>query len=205
MHCSADLTEAQAAADSDNDEAWDSAEETPPAAETATGSDSATPAADGTSVDTPDPIDASTIVESLGIGGEGQLLDPDGIVDNALTIAVGIGGGVVVGLVGTIVLGVATGSVWAIPFGVLAWLGSTAHLVRQRTVQGAISKTGYAIAIVLLAIPLITLSPAVTIDGGLAGRGASFLILLVSMAFPASIAAAIGWIAGRFVPDAADA
>jgi hypothetical protein len=216
MHCSADLTDEQAAADSDGDDAWDGAE---PASAGTTADDatavdgaSADTAADGTgeaqssatiagtdSAGTGGTLDASTVSETLG-GSDDQILDPDGIVDNALTVGVGIVGGIVIGFVGTIVLAVLTGSAWAILFGLLVWLGSTAYLVRHRTVQGAVAKTGYAIAAVLLAIPLIALTPAMD-GGGLVDRGMTFVGLLLFFVIPAGIVAAVGWVASQFVPE----
>jgi hypothetical protein len=174
MHCSADLTEELESADSDEDGVWDRTEPT------AGGSQANPTASGGTSSD--------------------QLLAPDGIVDDTLTVVVGIVGGIIVGVVGTIVLGVVTGSGWAVLFGVIAWLGATAYLVRRRTVQGAVAKSGYAVAIVLLTTPVIALSPVVPVDGGIEGRGGLFVVLLVFVAVPAAVAAAVGWVASQFVP-----
>jgi hypothetical protein len=83
------------------------------------------------------------------------------------------------------------------------WLVATAYLVRRRTVQGAVSKAGYAVALVLLSVPLVALSPFADIDGGLSGRGGLFVVLLVFVVVPAGIAATVGWVAGRFVPEGA--
>ncbi len=171
MHCSTDLTDELEAADADEDGTWDAASPTP-------GESQAPP-----------------VTEESG-----QLLDPDGLVDNTLTVLVGIGGGVVVGTVGTVVSLLATGSGWALPFGLVAWLGATAYLVRRRTVQGAVSRTGYAVAVVLLLVPVVALSPVVSVDGGLGERGGLFFALLVFVLIPAGIAAALGWVAARFVP-----
>jgi hypothetical protein len=139
-------------------------------------------------------------VSSLGEEG-GQLLAPDGLVDDTLTVAVGIVGGLIVGVVGTVVLGLLTESAWALPFGLVTWLGATAYLVRRRTVQAAVAKSGYAVAAVLLLVPVIALSPTVSIDGGSGNRGGAFLTLLVFVSVPAGVAAFIGWIASQFVPD----
>ncbi|WP_276257751.1 zinc ribbon domain-containing protein [Haloglomus litoreum] len=179
MHCSADLTEELAAADIDGDGAWDQFPDD------ATGPEGAAGWGDGT---------------SAGAGGEsgGQLLDPDGLADNALTILVGIVGGAIAGLVGTVVLGVVTSSGYGVLFGIVAWLVTTAYLVRQRTVQGAVSKSGYAIALVLLLVPLVAFSPGATVDGS---RGGLAAVLLAVVLVPATIAAVVGWVAGKFVPD----
>ncbi|MEF8882304.1 MAG: zinc-ribbon domain-containing protein [Halapricum sp.] len=189
MHCSADLTDEQEAADTDEDGAWDR-----------TGTAQA--GGDGTIDASAVAAQAGGVADAAGIGTEeGQLLDPDGFVDNALTVVVGIVGGILVGIVGTIVLTVATESGWGLLFGILLWLGSTAYLVRRRTVQGAVSKAAYAVALVLLLVPLIALSPVVEASGGLQERGTSFLGMLLFVIVPASIVAGFGWVAGRFVPS----
>jgi len=141
-----------------------------------------------------------TVAETETGDADDQLLDPDGIVDNTMTVIVGIGAGIVVGFVGTIVFTAVTGSLWGIAFGFVAWVVSTAHLVRRRTVQGAISRGAYAVAIVLFLIPFVTLSPVVS-AGGVAERLSGFVLLLVFMGVPAGIVAALGFVASLFVPD----
>lgn len=150
--------------------------------------------------------DGTSETQTPTSGGSSEgLLSPDGLLDNTLTVVVGIVGGLVVGIIGTVVLAIVTGSGWALLFGLVAWLGATAHLVRRRTVQGAISRSGYAVAVVLLLVPVIALSPVVGIDGGLGGRGSLFFVLLLFVAVPAGIAAVIGWVASQFIPvDAAE-
>lgn len=175
MHCSADLTDEQAAADTDGDQAWDRAQPERDAVDTSTGNST-----------------------------DEQLLDPDGIVDNTLTVVVGIVGGLVVGFVGTIVLAFVSGSAWALLFGFVAWLSSTAYLVRQRTVQGAVAKSGYGVALVLLLVPFITLSPVIGVEGGISGRISGFFVLLVFVGIPAAVCAVVGWIAGQFVPESVE-
>lgn len=169
MHCSADLTDERAAADTDQDGAWESS---------ASGPETATASTD-----------------------DGALLAPDGFVDDTLTAVVGIVGGLVVGLVGTFQLLILTESAVVLPVGLVTWLGATAYLVRRRTVQEAVSKAAYALAVVFLAMPLLAASPAV--DGGLAERGGLFVVLLLFAVVPAAIAAAVGWVAARFVPEGA--
>lgn len=181
MHCSADLSDELEAADENDDGVWDQVQ-----------------------AGSADDAERRTASSAGAEAADDQILDPDGLVDNTLTVVVGIVGGIVVGLVGTIVLGIATQSGWAIAFGVLAWLGSTAYLVRRRTVQGAVENSGYAVAVVLLLVPVVALSPLVSIDGGLAERGSLFVVLLLLVGIPAVIAAVVGWIAGRFVPEGAD-
>lgn len=132
---------------------------------------------------------------------DSQLLDPDGIVDNTLTVVVGLVGGLVVGLVGTIELLLMTESLYSVPVGVIAWIAATAHLVRRRTVQSAVSRSAYGVALVLLVFPLITLSPIFSVEGGIEGRISGFLGILAVVAIPATLAAIAGYVAGMFVPD----
>lgn len=145
---------------------------------------------DGTWDRTPDSVQESS-----------SLLDPDGLLDDSLTVVVGIVGGTVAGIVGTAVLGFLTGSGFAVLFGIVAWLLVTVYLVRLRTVQEAISKSGYATAVVILTIPLLALSPVVSVEGGASARGGLFVVLLFLVVVPAAIAAGIGWAASRFVPE----
>lgn len=130
--------------------------------------------------------------------GEGQLLDPEGLLDNSLTVVVGIVGGLVIGIVATITLAFLTASGLAL-LGVVAWLVSTAYLARQRTVQGAVSKAAYGVALVLLLVPLIPLSPMVDMDPG--SRALGFVMLVFLVGTPAAIAAGIGYVASRYVPE----
>lgn len=131
---------------------------------------------------------------------DGALLDPESMVDDTLTVVAGIVAGIIIGVMGTFALLVATASVAVgLGLGAVAWLGSTAYLVRRRSVVGAVSHGAYGIAIVLLLVPLVMLSPAV--DGaGIDDRLTSFLGLLVSVAIPAGIAAAVGYVVSQFDP-----
>jgi hypothetical protein len=215
MHCSADLTGERSAADADGDGAWDDGGAAGDGAERGDGpetGDADVPWESGGGG--PDPTwgpdgegggAGGDATSPSSVGGDGDsLLDPDGLVDNSLTVVVGIAGGLVVGFVGTIALAVMTESGWGFLLGILAWLGSTAYLVRQRTVQGAVEKSGYAVAVVLLLLPLIAFSPLAAVDGGLTGRATFFVFTLVAVAVPASVAAGLGYVAGRFVPDGVD-
>jgi hypothetical protein len=137
---------------------------------------------------------------NTGVSSEDQLLDPDGLVDNTLTVIVGIIGGIIVGLVGTFALLIATGHGISLLLGFGAWLGSTAVLVRQRTVQGAVSKSAYSVAIVLIVIPfLLAISP--TFDEGIGGRFGLFVATLIPLGIPALVAGGIGKFAGMYVPE----
>jgi hypothetical protein len=183
MHCSADLTEERNAHDADNDGVWDQAEIGQPSPQPTATSDSASRWPD---------VRERTDFEAL--------LAPDGLVDDSLTVVVGIAGGLFVGTIGTFVLAMVTRSGWALAAGLVVWLVATAVLVRQRTVQGAIAYTGYGLAAVLLLVPFVALSPAVSVEGGIGERGGLFVALLVFVAVPAVVAAGLGWVAAQFRP-----
>jgi len=193
MHCSADLSDEKAAADTNDDGTWDRG----------AGSGEGDPSAgdEGDASPTYDPLEDAGGDATATADTGGQVLDPDGIVDNTLTVVVGVLGGIVVGIVATITLAIVTESLWGVLLGIVAWLGSTGYLVRRRTVQGAVEKSGYAAAVVLLLIPLVAFSPLASVEGGLTGRGSFFLAALVVVSVPAIIAAVVGWVAGRFAPD----
>lgn len=205
MHCSTDLTDKRPVTDVDGNRDWE-----PPGAAAAVLPDRA-----GTPQEAPSDARGSTattgrrIMNALGIYTDnldeegGRLLAPDGFVDNTLTVVVGIVGGFIVGVVGSVVFGILTESLWSLVFGLVTWLGATAYLVRRRTVQAAVAKGGYAVAIVLLLVPVVALSPTVSLNGGLGERGGVFLTLLVFIGIPAGLAAAVGWLASRFVPPGA--
>lgn len=139
-------------------------------------------------------------VDPSGFGEDGPVLDDDGPADDILTVVVSIAGRLVVGILGTVVLLAVTGSRWALGLGVLTWLVATAYFARRRTVQGAVSATGYAVAAVLALVPFVGLSPVT--NAGSADRAGLFVVLLVVVAVPAAGAAIVGWMASRFVPDA---
>jgi hypothetical protein len=183
MHCSADLTEERERADTDDDGAWDVNAD----------------AADGSAAGGSSPSTATPGTTDATATGERTLLDPEGLIDDTLTVMVGFGGGLVVGFVGTLVLVAVTESVWAFPVGIIAWLLATAYLVRRRTVQEAVAKAAYGVALVLVLVPLVAFSPGS--GGGLVERVTEFGGLLLVAAVPAALAAGVGFLVSRFVPD----
>ena len=80
MHCSADPTEERERADTNDDGVWDAFDRYGSA-----------DAADGSS------STAATSAATDTAEGDGGLLDPEGFVDDTLTVVVGLGGGFVVG------------------------------------------------------------------------------------------------------------
>ena len=81
-------------------------------------------------------------------------LGPDGWIDNSLTIVVAICVGLVAGPLTAIVLALFTGSLWSLAVGVVAWLGTTAHLANQRTVYGAVRGGCFGVAGLLVVLPV---------------------------------------------------
>ncbi|WP_254763670.1 hypothetical protein [Natrinema marinum] len=210
MHCWTDLPDGpgdtgSATLDTAPDEAWGDSNAGPVTAN-ASNAVSGTPSAATGSVDATSSGTATGSVDTRpSVDAEAdELLDPSGLVDNTLTAVVGIVGGLIVGIVGIFVLSIIAGGSWAGTFGLIAWLGSTGYLVRRRTVQEAVAKSAYAVALVLLSVPIIAFSPAVTMQGGLEERGGFFVVLCIFVAVPAAVAAAIGWVASRFVPSTPD-
>lgn len=129
---------------------------------------------------------------------DGTLLDPDGLLDDSLTVVVGVVGGLVVGIVATFALlffdaGLAL-------LGVVVWLGATVYLVRRRTVQETLSKAAYGVGLVLLLVPLVPLSPAVETGSG-GDRVVGVVVLAVLVGIPALVAAGVGYLASRYVPE----
>lgn len=132
----------------------------------------------------------------------GGMLHPDGLLDDSLTVAVGIVGGFVIGVVVTFVLLIITASAIGL-VGVVVWLVSTAYLVRRRTVQDAISRAAYGVAFALAFVPLIPFSPMVEADAG--GRVVLFVVLVFLVGIPAAVLAGIGYAVSQYVPDGTDA
>lgn len=190
MHCYEDIppdeSEIESTVDgvADSDTGWEAATDTDSSAETTTETNASEP--------------RSTEQSSTG-QQDGAILADDGLIDNSLTVIVGITGGIIVGIVGTTILGVATSSAWAIPVGIGGWLVSTAYLVRRPTVQAAIAHSGYGVAITFLTIPLLALSPSVSVNGGFVGRLNTFAGYLVVSVFISVFPAGAGWVASQFV------
>ncbi len=124
-------------------------------------------------------------------------LDPSGAIDDTLTVIVGIVGGCIIGLIATFIALVLTAHLAGALLGLVAWLGSTAYLVRRHYLLDAVAKTAYGIAAVVLLVPTI----AVIFEGTLYDRGLVFVALFITAAIPAALAAGVGWFASRYVPD----
>ncbi|EMA44520.1 hypothetical protein C448_08229 [Halococcus morrhuae DSM 1307] len=144
------------------------------------------------------PSHASTPVENTTTG-EKPLLDPDGAGSTFLTAVVGLVGGFVVGVLLLLFVTGMLSAALGVATGFLVWLGTTIYFARRRTVQEAVSKAAYGIALALLLYALIPFSSTWEANS-LSTRLTDFVGLLVILAIPVAIVAGVGRLAGRYVP-----
>jgi hypothetical protein len=215
MHCGADLDGEGTTGNVDDSADVSDADDVP------RGSDGQDAAAGGTDADGGD-----TAVGGIGTGRRGPTaggagaggaaeasrvdgwadtfrrhLGPDGVIDNSLTIVLGLVGGIVIGIGTLMLVGIATQSAWSVGVALLVWLTSTAILSRQRTVLGALRLGCYAVATLLVMVPVAAFSPVVGIEGGLSSRAVMFLIGEVVLVVPVLLLVVVGFVAGRARPD----
>lgn len=143
----------------------------------------------------------SSAAGRAGATGESEgLLDPEGLADNALTLVVAVLGGLLIGFVSVFAFLFSLGA-FGLLLALVAWLGSTVYLASRHTVFGAVRYGAYALAGLVLLIPL---GFAVAIDGGVLER----LLLLVMFGIPFGIVAVvvggIGYLVGLGAPDETD-
>lgn len=129
-----------------------------------------------------------------------RLLDPDGTVDDSLTVIVGVGVGVVGGVLVLFAVLFATSHEVSLLAGLVAWVGLTVHLARQRSVFGALRLGCYGLAVLLLLAPLSMLSPVVDVSGGYGERVVLVVVLEVVAAIPAGVLLVAGYLAGHARP-----
>lgn len=134
-----------------------------------------------------------------------RLLDPDGAVDDSLTVFVGAGVGVVAGVLVLFTVLFATSHEVSLLAGFAAWIGLTVYLSRQRSVFGALRLGCYVLAVVILLSPLSLLSPLLdTTSGTYAERVAVVVVFEAVAVVPAGVLLVAGYLAGHARP-AADA
>ena len=200
MHCSADLSgRAPVGGSSDS---WGS-EPAEPESDDSWGSEPA----DSESGDTSNPSESEKpeymrdSAEGTSETGSDQILDPEGLADNALTVVAGIVAGIIIGILVSIFGVAATSSGWGFLFGFLAWAGSTGYLARRYTVQEAIAHGLFGIAIIFVLLPFVAFSPFAPIDQGIDQRIAIFISWGIVAGFFAVPAGLLGGIVYYFVPD----
>ncbi|WP_049996264.1 zinc ribbon domain-containing protein [Halococcus sediminicola] len=128
------------------------------------------------------------------------LLDPDRLTDTFLTAAVGLVGGFIVGVLLLVFVTGMLSAALGVATGFLVWLGTTIYFARRRTVQEAVSKAAYGIALSLLLYSLIPFSSTWEANS-LTTRLTDFVVLLVIVSIPVAIIAGVGHLARRFAPD----
>jgi len=130
-------------------------------------------------------------------GSDGpRLLSLDGWPDASLSVVAAVVGGLLAGVASLFALGVPLheAGVW---LSVLAWLGSTAYLGRQRSVYDAVRYGVYGLAILMVFVPF---GLAISAEGGPSARAVALAVMLVPVGVVALIVTGIGHSARR-VPE----
>ena len=179
MDCGADL-------DAATEAGGDTARADPPTPGAAVaGSDAATAETSGTGF------------EQTLRGDESRgLLHPEGIVDNSLTVVVGVVGGTVAGLLTLVLVGLASQHWLSVAPALAVWAGGIGYLSRRRTVGDAVQKTCYGVATLLVLFPVISFAE-VTKGGTVGGRIVLFLIGELAFGLFAALIAGVGYYVGN--------
>lgn len=125
-----------------------------------------------------------------------RLLDPEGLLDDSLTLLVGLVGGTAVGLLMFLLFGIITQSGWSILAGGLAWLAGTGYLSTRHSIGETIRYGCYAVALLLVLFPFVSFAPA-TKGGNFAGRVLLFFAAELLFGVFAAGLAGVGYVAGK--------
>jgi hypothetical protein len=129
-------------------------------------------------------------------------LDPDGLLDNVSTVGVGVVGGIVVGVVLTVVVLLPLPGGLPFAAGLVGWLAATAWIARTRSVFGAVRRAGYLVGGLLAVLPLVVGAFAPMAENTVGSR-IGFAIVLCVFVWPlAGGAAVVGFLGGLGRPDA---
>lgn len=123
-------------------------------------------------------------------------LHPEGLADNSLTVIVGVLTGSVFGALAGITILFILNSALAIPVAIVVWLAVTVHLARRPTLGNAVKRGTTAIAIGLLLVPTIVLSPNAS-SGSFAGALILFLFGEFVFGAVALVVLGVGWLFAR--------
>ena len=131
-------------------------------------------------VDLPDGPDGVTspTYETHDPDADEYLLDPEGILDNTLTLGVGLAAGVLASVILAFGLFLVLHSLWGILLGLVGGIAVTAQIARQPSVSDGVWWGGVLVAGSLLVFPFIAFSPGMT-GGSLGGR--IFLFVMIGM------------------------
>lgn len=151
------------------------------------------------SADVTDADDLSWDVSTGSPDDEGMLA-PDGLLDHSLTVAVGVVAGAIAGVLALVVLVMALLHWVGVLLAFVVWIGTTVYVARRRTVYGALRVGAYAVALMLVLVPMVSFSPA--LEGGTSGgRVVLFVFLGVVLGVPAAVLWLFGYAMGRRRPD----
>lgn len=103
------------------------------------------------------------------------LLAPDSVLDDSLTVLVGIVAGAIIGVLSLVILALGTLHWLGLLAASLVWIGSTAYLTRRRTVRDALRVSAYAVAVLLVIVPAVSFSGAMK-GGTFGGQVVLFVI-----------------------------
>lgn len=132
--------------------------------------------------------------------GDGGWFRPDGLLDDVSTAAVGIVGGLVVGLLAMVLVLFATGSPWGFLVGPVCWVGVGLHVGWTRSVFDAVRKACYLVAPALVALPLLWFGEAPQ-GGSFGGRLVAFAISEAVVVPVALLLVGAGYWVGGKAPD----
>ena len=107
---------------------------------------------------------------------DGYLLDPDGFLDNTLTLAVGLVAGVFAGVIMMFGLFFALHSAWGILLGIVGGFAVAGQTARQSSVSDGVLWGTILVACSLFVFPFIAFSPGMT-GGSLGGRIILFMMI----------------------------
>lgn len=202
MHCYADLP----AGESDHSEPQD-APQTPPQEPTvvadASGPQQMTLQESTAATDAPDATadPGATVDPGASTTDRRSWLHPDSLLDDSMTVAVGLVAGVLAGVLTSVIL------LWllpgALPFlvGMAAWVGATIYVARTRTVFGATRKAGYLLGGLLVVLPVLFAFTA-EMQENTPDERLGLLAVLAFFAWPvAAVLAGAGYWLGGKAPD----
>lgn len=116
-------------------------------------------------------------------------------------------GALVVGLIVTAVGMLLTGRLEAAVLGVVVWVLVARYLLTASTVAATISRTGFIVAIGLLLVPAVALSPAAVVERVVGGPwidwrpDADAAMLALFVVVPTLLAIVLAWLASRARPS----
>lgn len=145
------------------------------------------------------PETATPTDEHESASPSGGILDSNGLLDRAVIVVIAVITGFVSGVpVWLVVSGVSVGV--GLAAGILVWIGAGAYLIRRRTLNAAVSKAAYVIAIAIMSVSLVVFTPTWRSDV-VVTLPVDFVLLAVLCAIPAAVVGGVGVLAERYIPE----